>query len=237
MRTDLFENEEVKIYNDFMTELKRPIPIDLIIFDFDGTLADSIPGAVAAIQDMLRELGYPHKTAEEIGEHVGFGEDPLVSGAIGTKDPDKLKEATRIYFKHYLDKWIKSIELYPHVREFLEKFKQKKLVILSNKKEEFIRIILKDHGIARYFKEILGGDTAPCLKPDPCEVLNIIKRHGVKKERTLFVGDMTVDIKTGKNAGILTCGTTYGFDGREKLVAERPDFLIDDLWTLSELII
>lgn len=60
-------------------------PVDLLIFDFDGTLTDSIPAAVTAIQAMIEELGLPHKTKEQINQHVGYGEIPLVSGAIGSK--------------------------------------------------------------------------------------------------------------------------------------------------------
>jgi phosphoglycolate phosphatase len=211
-------------------------PVDLIIFDFDGTLADSIPGAVAAIQSMLKTLNYPAKSVEEINSHVGFGEEPLVSGSIGSNDPQKVKEAMGVYFDRYQKEHINKIQLYPHVKETLEHFKDKKMVILSNKKQGFIKVILKNHGIDKYFSEVLGGDTAPCLKPDPCEVLNILSRHKVEKGRALFVGDMTVDIETGKNAGILTCGVTYGFDGRGKLEAAKPDMLIDKLLALIELI-
>lgn len=211
-------------------------PVDLLIFDFDGTLTDSIPAAVTAIQAMIEELGLPHKTKEQINQHVGYGEVPLVSGAIGSKDPILLKKAMDLYFKKYIQEGIKTIPLYPHVKEFLESFKEKKKIILSNKRDKFIRMILGHHRLTSYFTEILGGDTAPCLKPDPCAILDLLKKYRVSPERTLFIGDMTVDVETGKNAKVRTCAVTYGFDGREKLKASGPDLLIDDLLELKGLI-
>jgi len=211
-------------------------PVDLLIFDFDGTLTDSIPAAVAAIQAMIEELGLPHKTKEQINQHVGYGEIPLVSGAIGSKDPVLLKKAMDLYFKKYIQEGIETIPLYPHVKEFLELFKEKKKIILSNKRDEFIRMILGHHRLTSYFTEILGGDTAPCLKPDPCAIIDLLKKYQISPERTLFIGDMTVDVETGKNAKVRTCAVTYGFDGREKLKASGPDFLIDDLLELKGLI-
>lgn len=184
---------------------------------------------------MLVELGYPFKTEKEIGRHVGFGEVPLISGAIGTVDRETVNRAMRVYFKYYLEDGIKDIGLYPHVREMLEHFKDKKKMIISNKKDDFIRIILKNHNLSNYFFEIMGGDSAPCLKPDPCALVKALKENEIPPGRAVFVGDMTVDIETGKNAGVWTCGVTYGFDGRDKLVKANPDFLIDDLLELEKL--
>jgi len=211
--------------------------IDLLIFDFDGTLADSIPAAVEAIQKMISDLGLPYKTKEEIGRHVGFGEVPLVSGAIGTSDPQLLKRAMEVYFKYYIEEGIKTIRLYPNIKEFLEYFKTKPKIIVSNKKDEFIRMILAHHKLTSYFVEIMGGDTAPCLKPDPCVINNLIVKYKIPPERAIFIGDMTVDIETGKAAGIKTCAVTYGFHPRNILEKLKPDFLVSDLLQLKDLII
>lgn len=214
----------------------KKIQIDLLMFDFDGTLADSIPPAIKAVQKMMVELGYPFKTEKEIGQYVGFGEVPLISGSIGSEDPETVKRAMQVYFRHYLNEGIGGISLYPHVREMIERFKDKKKMIISNKKDDFIRIILKNYNLSDHFIEILGGDSAPCLKPDPCALLKALKEHNIPPERAIFIGDMTVDIETGKNAGVWTCGVTYGFDGRAKLAKAKPDFLIDDLLELENVL-
>jgi len=216
--------------------LQKPIPIDLLILDFDGTITDSIPPAVEAIQKMIKRLGLPYRTKEEINEHVGYGEIPLLEGATGSKDPELLKKAMAIYEDIYVKEGFKKVTLYPHVKEFLEYFRDKTKVILSNKKDDFIKKILDIHKLSGYFAEIHGGDTAPCLKPDPRTVNGIIAKYGINKDRVLFIGDMTVDIETGKNANVRTCAVAYGFDDKEKLKRLKPDLLIDDLMELKDLI-
>lgn len=211
----------------------KPVPIDLLILDFDGTITDSIPPAVEAIQKMIKNLGFPYRTKKEINGYVGYGEIPLVSGAIGTKEPGPLRKAMKTYENIYMKEGIRKVVLYPHVREFLEYFKGKTKIILSNKKDMFIKKILRDHRLSKYFAEVHGGDTLPCLKPDPYAILKMMKKYKVTKERVLFIGDMTVDIETGKNANVHTCAVTYGFDDKKKLERHKPDLMVDDLLELK----
>jgi len=211
-------------------------PIDLLMFDFDGTLTDSIPAAVESIQAMQKQLGLPHKTNEEISSHVGYGEEPLVSGSIGSKDKTLVEKAMAAYFEIYLKNGIYIVKPYPHIHEMLEHFKDKIIIIISNKKHDFIEKILKNIGLFDYFKEIYGGDTSPCLKPDPCMINSIIQKYSIQKNRALFIGDMTIDVETGRNAGVTTCAVTYGFDPKEKLAKTKPDFIIDDPSQLQTLI-
>jgi len=217
--------------------LKRhPLPIDLIILDLDGTITDSIPPAVEAIQAMIKKLGFPYRTKKEINGYVGYGEIPLVSGAIQTNEPGPLKKAMKLYEDIYMKKGLKKVTLYPHVREFLEHFKDKTKAILSNKKDMFIKKLLRYHGLTIFFAEVHGGDTAPYLKPDPHMINRMVKKYRVPKDRVLFIGDMTVDMETGRNAKVRTCAVTYGFDSKKKLKGQKPDILIDDLMELRDLI-
>lgn len=211
--------------------------IDLLLFDLDGTLTDSLPSAIDAIQAMVAELGRPPRSIEEINQYIGFGELPLVAGAIGSDDPALIKRARELYFKHYLAGRINTVPLYPHVKEVMKHFPDKIKIVLSNKRDEFIRLILKNHGLLDSFREILGGDTAACLKPDPCAIKALLKKYQVPPERAMIVGDMSVDIETGQNAGIHTCAVTYGFDSKAKLKKLKPDLLIDDLLALTKLVI
>lgn len=213
--------------------LKR---IDLIMLDFDGTIADSLPAAIASVRSMLSELGYPEKSAEEIGRHIGFGETALVAGSIGTQNEKLVSQAQAVYYKYNLEN-IKNVKLYPHVKEFLELFKNKLKVVISNKRDEFIELILDRHRIDNYFAEIKGGDSSSCLKPDPCTITEVLKKYQIAAGQALYIGDMTVDMETGRNAGVLTCAVTYGFHDAETLKKSGPDFLIGDLLELKEFII
>jgi len=212
------------------------IPIDLLILDFDGTLTDSIPPAVTAIQKMVKMLGRPYRSKEQINKYVGYGEIPLIEGSISSKDPELLQKAMRLYEDIYMKEGVKKVVLYPQVREFLEYFKSKPKMIVSNKKDIFIKMILKNLRLTKYFIEVHGGDTLPCLKPDPYAINMMIKKYHVSRKRILFIGDMTVDIDTGKNAKVRTCAVTYGFDSVDKLKKRKPDIMIDDLMELKDLI-
>jgi phosphoglycolate phosphatase len=216
--------------------MNKSVPIDLLMFDFDGTLADSIPAAEDSIQAMIAELGYPPKEREEIKSHIGFGEWELVAGSIGSRDKEKVAAAQKVYYK-YVSNNLEKVPLFPRVKEMLEHFKDKDKVIISNKRDEFILKVLANHRIMKYFKEVLGGESAPCLKPDPCALLAEIEKVKVPLSRVLFVGDMTIDVETGKNAKVKTCAVTYGFDSREKLKEARPDFIIDDMSELEKIIV
>jgi phosphoglycolate phosphatase len=212
------------------------VKIDLIMLDFDGTIADSLPAAIASVQAMLRELGYPEKSAAEIGRYIGFGERSLVEGAIGSRDENLVARAQAVYYKHNLEN-IKAVKLYPHVREFLETYKNKLLAVISNKRDEFIESILEKQRVRDYFAEIKGGDSSPCLKPDPCAINELLIKYRVAAERALYIGDMTIDVETGRNAGVHTCAVTYGFHGAAALRQAKPDFLIGDLLELGGYIV
>jgi phosphoglycolate phosphatase len=210
--------------------------IDLIMLDFDGTIADSLPAAIASVQAMLSELGYPEKSAAEIGRYIGFGELALVAGSIGTHNEKLVKQAQTVYYKHNLEN-IKDVKLYPHVKEFLEYYKNKLKVVISNKRDEFIELILNQHQVDNYFAEIKGGDSSPCLKPDPCAINEVLKKYQVAADQAIYIGDMTVDIATGKNAGVLTCAVTYGFHDATALKQAGPDIMVNDIRELQEFIV
>lgn len=215
----------------------KQLAIDLLILDFDGTIADSIPPAIAAIQAMVAELGLPYKSVEEINQGVGYGEAPLVLEAIGNNDPTLLKAAMASYFKHYAQKGIGITQLFPHTKEFLEHFKDKIKIVVSNKRDEFIKLILARHHLSDYFEEIIGGETLPYLKPDPRTIFHLLKKYNVPAHKAIMIGDMVIDVDTGKNSGIHTCAVTYGFHDRAKLAQHKPDLLVDDLIELQSLIV
>ena len=207
----------------------------MIIMDFDGTLVNSIPPAIDAVQEMLAQLKYPIKSKVEIASYVGFGEKALVEGAIGTQDKKKVIVAQDKYYEIYSQK-LKTIPLYPHIEEFLVFVKNKINIVFSNKRDEFISIILKQHKVDTIFKEIIGGDSARSLKPDPTQVLELLAKYKIDRTKALFIGDMVIDVETGKNSQIHTCAVAYGFDPLEKLKASQPDYLINDILELKNII-
>jgi phosphoglycolate phosphatase len=90
-------------------------------------------------------------------------------------------------------------------------------------------------GLADYFFEICGGDSFPLKKPDPMGINALMSRVAVPAEKTLMVGDSNTDVLTGRNAGVWTCGVTYGF-APQGLESAVPDLLLDDLRDLPPIL-
>ncbi|MEA3493150.1 MAG: HAD family hydrolase [Candidatus Margulisiibacteriota bacterium] len=201
----------------------------------DRSPSAGLPPAIDAMQEMLDEEGFSFKTKTEISSFIGYGERPFIAGSIGSEDEDDIARGKNSYYRIYGEK-LQKIKPYPHVKEILKLFKNKKKIIISNKKDIFIKMILKNLKLNSLFAEVLGEDSIENHKPDPTSINTLLKKYKINPQRALIVGDMTVDIETGKNAGTLTCGVAYGFHGREKLMKAKPDFLVDDLSELKQYI-
>ena len=122
------------------------------------------------------------------------------------------------------------------MKEILNHFKDKYIAIASNRKAHSAQKMLEHFGLARYFNYILGSENVSCRKPSPCPVLSIINKFSVKKDRSIIVGDMDLDVISGREAGISTCAVTYGIGKREDIVRSKPDFIIDDICKLKDII-
>lgn len=207
--------------------------IDLIIFDLDGTLIDSKADIVNSVNHMLSALGLPERNSGEIAGFIGKGVRQLMLDCLGAGHSDRLNEATAIYKDIYRAHMFDTTTLYPNVAETLRIFKDKKKTIVSNKSAEFVRLALERFGIERYFLKILGGDDENYRKPNPLPLINLIKEFNAAKEKTIIVGDSPLDVESGRAAGILTCGVTYGIGRKEEVTAARPDFIIDDIGKLK----
>lgn len=210
--------------------------IEIIFFDFDGTLANTIPGIVNAVNVTLQHGGLPQRKPEEIVSFIGSGQDYLIERSVGDEHKDTYKAALDFFDTYYGAHLNDELSLYDGVKEGLASLHQVIKVIVSNKNESFIREGLEVLGIKACFSDILGGDNADCMKPDPCPLKNLLKKYQVHPGNALMVGDMNIDIQTGKNAGILTCGVTYGLGSRESLEKAGADYIVESLVELKQIL-
>lgn len=124
---------------------------------------------------------------------------------------------------------------YPGVREALEEVADRKLAVLTNKPVKFSQAILEGLGLSRYFTHVYGGNSFEQKKPDPVGLVTIMRESAAVAAQTMIVGDSDTDVLTGRNAGVWTCGVTYGL-APETLVTTPPDFVLDDLRDLPSLL-
>ncbi len=207
--------------------------VNLLVYDFDGTLVDTKDDIALSVNLTLKELGLPQKDPSEIFGYIGNGVGQLLERALGGSDYFNVEDAVKVFRKIYDIHLIDQTKYYPGCRQIVEHFSHKKQAICSNKPEYFIKRILKEFESETLFDPIVGGDTTPVKKPDPKVLLGIVDKHQSLPDQTVLVGDSGVDIETGKRAGVLTCGVTYGIGGKEAV--KDADFVIDHIDELKEL--
>lgn len=217
-----------------MQSLKMKREIDLVMFDLDGTLADTGEDLASSVNYTRSFFHLEPLENPLVYAHVGRGVEHLLRSTLPEKYQDRLQEVMEVFLRHYEDHLLDTTALYPHVRETLDYFARKKRVVVSNKPYSFTVRVLYGLKIESCFDEVLGGDSVPQKKPDPGPLKQVLSGFGVSSRKALMVGDGATDIEAGKRAGVFTCGVTYGLGPKEELMASKPDLLVDDLWQLNE---
>lgn len=218
-----------------------PHVIKLLIFDLDGTLIDSRLDLVHSVNAMLRHLKRPELPDEVIASYVGDGVSMLVRRALGDPKHEALvKEALEYFLTYYRAHKLDHTHLYDGVKEMLEAVRggngiQRQMAVLSNKPVVPSRAIIDALGLAEFFLHVYGGNSFPTKKPDPHGVNSILRETATRPEETLIVGDSSVDVITGRNAGLWTCGVTYGFAPQTLSIAP-PDVVADSPGDLAQLL-
>ena len=212
------------------------IAVDLIIFDLDGTLADTLPDITAAANFACRRLGLPEHPPEAVRGMIGGGERKLMERLLGPAHQDRVEDCQRLYLDHYTRHNGELTRVYPGVPETLGRLSGKKLAVLSNKLQRLTQQTLEAVDLTRFFTAIRGGGAGLALKPAPDHLLALIADLGVGPSRSLMVGDKIADIQTGRGAGAFTAAVTYGYGDLEALKAASPDFLLARLAQLPDLL-
>ncbi len=218
-------------------EVAKALRLELLIFDLDGTLVDSMEDIVRSANFTLRRLGLRELPRDTIRSFVGDGIRNLVKRCMAHQTEvraDLLEGAMDIYFRFYDAHCTDHTHVYPGVRETLEQLRGKKKVVLSNKGEYYTRKILHRLQLAEAFDMILGGDSLTEKKPHPRPVRYILNALNVDPQRALIIGDSPQDIQSGKGAGIYTCAVLYGYRPESRL--KGADFKIRSMPELLRIV-
>jgi phosphoglycolate phosphatase len=216
--------------------MTQKIAVDLIVFDLDGTLADTLPDIVAAANHACRRLGLPEHSPTAVRGMIGGGERKLMERLVGPAHQDRVEECLLLYLNYYTRHNGELTRVYSGVPETLGLIPGKKLAVLSNKLQRLTRQTLEAIDIARFFAAIRGGGEGLPLKPAPDQLLALTADMGVRTSRTLMVGDKSADIQAGRAAGTFTAAVTYGYGDLDSLTAASPDFLLARFGQLPEIL-
>jgi phosphoglycolate phosphatase len=218
-----------------------PRAIRLLVFDLDGTLIDSRLDLIHSVNAMLRHLKRPELHGEVIASYVGDGAPMLVRRALGDpKNESLVKQALDFFLAYYRAHKLDNTHLYPGIQEALTAIAgsngnmPRKMAVLSNKPVHPSRAIVEALGLKEYFSQVYGGNSFPTKKPDPEGAQRLLAETHTQPREALIIGDSSVDVLTGRNAGMWTCGVTYGF-APHTLCEAVPDVTVDQPEELGQL--
>ena len=210
----------------------------LLVFDLDGTLADTAGDLIATLNWILTREGLPAVTAEQARSMVGLGARVLISrgfaAAGATIEPTRLEQLFIDFLAYYEENIAVHSRLFPGVERALDRFERAgfTFAVCTNKVEHPSVRLLEALGVADRFQAICGQNTFAWWKPDPRALLSTIEKAGGSPARALMIGDSKTDIDTAKAARVPVVAVTFGYT--EIPVADlAPDFIIshfDELW-------
>lgn len=211
---------------------------NLLILDFDGTLADTKESIFKTMALVAPKMGIGHLDESAIRQHIGL---PLKSTFenIFHLSETEIPKATRLYREHYNEVAIDTVLLFDTVKNTLLHLHQQGtiLAIASNKGKQALIAILKKQGIDHLFSFIGGEGDVKNKKPAPDIVNLILEKYNVSPDDCLVVGDTVFDIEMGQRAHTNTCAVTYGAHPKDELIKQHPDYIIDRFDELIKIIL
>ncbi len=218
--------------------------LKLIIFDLDGTLADTLEAITNGLNLTLKSYGFPALSCEETRKIIGNGAKNLVRRACpeGTFEGEGGDAFFAEVYGNYCDMYEKTYldtkEPYDGIKEVLESLKNAgyTLAVLSNKQDPFVKGIVAQI-VPEGIISLAQGQTELPIKPDPTVPKMIAEQFGFSPDECAFVGDSDVDILTAKNSGMFSVSVTWGYRDRDILLSLCPDAIADTRQALQEIFI
>lgn len=210
---------------------------ELVIFDLDGTLLNTIGDLAVACNAVLALRGLPQHSYEEYCHFVGNGIMRLVERALPEplRTPENVALVRADFVKYYTEHIDVYTKPYPGIPELVAELARRgvRMAVASNKFQAGTEKLIRLFFPAAPFAVVFGQRPDVPLKPDPAVVKEILVTTGVARDRTLYVGDSGVDMETAAAAGVRSVGVTWGFRDRGELeaagarhLADRPDEIL-----------
>ena len=212
---------------------------DLVMFDLDGTLIETAPEIMDAVNDTLRAVGRAEVTQQQVNDWIGHGTRELLIQALAFDDGCSAN-AVRVsadfepiaaqFVTHYQRRCGTRSQLYPTVRETLTELRARgvKLAVVTNKEGRYTDTVLAAHQLTPMLDKVVSGDTLPHKKPHPAGIDACLAQFGVQRDRALFVGDSSIDVATARAAGVAVWALPYGYNMGQPIASCSPDRVIDN---------
>jgi phosphoglycolate phosphatase/pyrophosphatase PpaX len=205
-----------------------------VIFDLDGTLADTLPTVMRIFNRLMADKTGREWRLEELIPYFGPPETVIFNNLF-PHEPDPESIAAEFYRLCREDG--REIKPFEGMREIIDELHTAgvKLGVYSGASTQAARIRAEHAGLLSYFKEIIGGDRVDKYKPHPEGLLKLMEYFEVEPQSTAYVGDMVADVEAGRGAGATTIAVTWGAGTRDELLNAGPDFLVDHPSNLRQI--
>ena len=207
---------------------KTPTEYRAVLFDFDGTLADSFEAIASSVNHVRALRGLPALSVDQVKIHVGHGPDYLLKNTIPGGDPQVDLSAYRAHHPSVMGPLTRLLPGAADLLSALQK-KGKRIGLCSNKPRLFSQDLLVHLGVADLFHVVLGPEDVAAPKPSPEMLMRAMDALALSREEVLYVGDTIVDIQTARAAGVTVWVLPTGSESRSNLEREQPDRLFEDL--------
>lgn len=218
---------------------------ELVLFDLDGTLIDSVPDLAAAVDFMLQELGREEAGVDQVARWVGNGADRLVRRALAEGDDwlaqrldaSEVAAARKHFNAAYLEHLHHATGVYDGVEALIKVLQSgltRHIALVTNKPRLFTEPLLESLGWTDVFDCVVCGDDLDEKKPSPKPLLHICEQLGFQPAQALMIGDSRNDVMAARMAGMPVVAVSYGYNHGEDIALSEPDWIIHSMQELVE---
>jgi phosphoglycolate phosphatase len=203
-----------------------------IIFDLDGTLADTLADLTDVTNAVLADNGFPGHAEEAYRDMVGWGLTNLIVRALpeDRRRDETVNALAAELLRRYTREPVIKTRPYPGILSMLDELEEGgiPMSVLSNKADPVARRVVERILPGKRFAVVRGAVDGAPKKPDPRSALEIAESMGVPPKKVLFIGDSTVDMHTARAAGMIPVGVSWGFRPPEELLREGAELIIEE---------
>ena len=216
-----------------------PQTLDVIAFDFDGVIADTVVDIATAANEVLSEFNLPAVPVSAVRSQIGGGVEALVRGLLAGHPNVPLDVAAARFRDRYGRCFDHQTTLFPGVADALDRLGSAglRMAIATNKAEALTQHLVEHLGVARHFFLIVGPESVARRKPDPETLTRILEAAHASPADALMIGDTSADIRCGHAAGTRTCAVTYGYGDEIELADAHPDVTIARIGDLLDYVV
>lgn len=214
-----------------------------IAFDLDGTLVDSAPDILPALNQMMAKLGKDLVSLTQVQHWLGNGMAMLIKRALTTElypsryNASEFEQAQQLFIGFYQQSNGSETRLFDQVPEVLAQLSASyPLALVTNKPRQFTEPLLQHLGIRHFFKAVWCADDVAKAKPEPDMLLALAKQQQLLPEDILLVGDSENDIFAARAAGMPVIALSYGYNHGQSIAHSQPDLVLESFSSLPDAI-